>query len=47
MFDRHPAFADVPAEPGIAKPDAILKAHGLQRFFGGLRAVDVDQIRMP
>jgi branched-chain amino acid transport system ATP-binding protein len=46
MVDRHPAFADVPAEPGIAKPDAILKAHGLQRFFGGLRAVDVDHLEV-
>jgi len=46
MVDRHPAFAAVPPEPGTPKPDPILEANGLQRFFGGLHAVDVDHLEV-
>lgn len=46
MVDRHPAFAAVPPEPGAPKPDPILEANGLQRFFGGLHAVDVDHLEV-
>jgi branched-chain amino acid transport system ATP-binding protein len=35
------AFASVPHEPGVSKPDAILTADGVVRRFGGLVAVDV------
>jgi branched-chain amino acid transport system ATP-binding protein len=35
------AFASVPHEPGVSKPDAILTAGGVVRRFGGLVAVDV------
>ena len=40
------ALADVPAEPGAAKPDAILKVDQLRRSFGGLRAVDVEHLEI-
>ncbi len=33
-------------EPGSAKPDAILTAHGIRRQFGGLVAVDVDHVEV-
>ena len=33
-------------EPGVAKPDPILKLEGLRRSFGGLRAVDVDRLEI-
>lgn len=46
MVDRHPAVADLAPEPGVAKPDPILQASGLQRFFGGLHAVDVDRLEV-
>lgn len=36
----------IEAEPGVAKPDPVLVAHGVQRFFGGLRAVDVDHLEV-
>lgn len=36
----------VPAEPGIAKPDPILKLDGLRRTFGGLTAVNVDHLEI-
>jgi branched-chain amino acid transport system ATP-binding protein len=35
------AFASVPNEPGVSKPDSILTADGVVRRFGGLVAVDV------
>jgi branched-chain amino acid transport system ATP-binding protein len=35
------AFASVPNEPGVSKPDPILTADGVVRRFGGLVAVDV------
>ncbi|WP_148614729.1 ABC transporter ATP-binding protein [Nocardioides rubriscoriae] len=34
------------AEPGVAKPDPILVAHGITRQFGGLKAVDVDHVEV-
>jgi branched-chain amino acid transport system ATP-binding protein len=46
MVDRNPALNDVAAEPGVAKPDPILVASGLQRFFGGLHAVDVEHLEV-
>jgi neutral amino acid transport system ATP-binding protein len=36
----------VSPEPGIAKPDPILAVDDLRRFFGGLRAVDVDHLEI-
>ncbi len=45
--DPHEApLADVPAEPGVAKPDAILVADGVTRRFGGLTAVEVDHLEV-
>ena len=35
---------DVPREPGVDKPDAILTGAGIRRQFGGLVAVDVERI---
>jgi branched-chain amino acid transport system ATP-binding protein len=40
------ALADVPHEPGVAKPDPILIADNVQRHFGGLMAVDVDHVEI-
>ena len=37
----------VSPDPGVAKPDAILVADGVQRSFGGLRAVDVAHLEVP
>ncbi|HEV2070964.1 MAG TPA: ABC transporter ATP-binding protein [Acidimicrobiales bacterium] len=39
-------LAGVPAEPGVAKPDAILVADGVARRFGGLTAVEVDHLEI-
>ncbi|MDX1691328.1 MAG: ABC transporter ATP-binding protein [Acidimicrobiia bacterium] len=36
----------VAAEPGSPKPDPILVVDGLQRSFGGLKAVDVDHLEI-
>ncbi|MEE9416109.1 MAG: ABC transporter ATP-binding protein [Acidimicrobiales bacterium] len=36
----------VAAEPGSAKPDPILVIDGVQRSFGGLKAVDVDHLEI-
>jgi branched-chain amino acid transport system ATP-binding protein len=41
------ALADVAPVPGVKKPDAILVAEGVQRTFGGLRAVDVEHLEVP
>lgn len=38
------ALAGVRPEPGVAKDDPILHAVGIQRHFGGIRAVDVDHL---
>ncbi len=46
MNAEHP-MAGVPAQPGVPKPDPVLVANGLQRSFGGLRAVDVDHLEIP
>jgi branched-chain amino acid transport system ATP-binding protein len=40
------ALADVPHEPGAAKPDPILTADNVVRSFGGLTAVDVDHLEV-
>ena len=40
------ALADVPPEPGAAKPDPILSATGVRRNFGGITAVDVDRVEV-
>ena len=40
------AFADVPPQPGAAKPDPILTAVGVRRNFGGIAAVDVDRVEV-
>ncbi len=40
------ALADVPWEPGAAKPDPILVADSVVRRFGGLTAVDVDHVEV-
>jgi neutral amino acid transport system ATP-binding protein len=40
------ALHDVGAEPGVKKPDPILTADGVRRFFGGLRAVDVEHLEV-
>ncbi|WP_233515314.1 ABC transporter ATP-binding protein [Marinitenerispora sediminis] len=39
-------MAGVAATPGVAKPDPILKAHGVRRSFGGLTAVDVEHLEV-
>jgi neutral amino acid transport system ATP-binding protein len=40
------ALADLPREPGVAKPDPILVADNVVRRFGGLTAVDVDHVEV-
>jgi len=45
MQDRN-TLTDIPYEPGVPKPDPILIARGLQRFFGGLHAVDVANLEV-
>jgi neutral amino acid transport system ATP-binding protein len=40
------ALADVPHEPGVAKPDPILIVDGVRRRFGGLTAVDVGHLEV-
>ncbi len=40
------AFVGLDAEPGVAKPDPILVAEGVQRRFGGLTAVNVDHVEV-
>jgi neutral amino acid transport system ATP-binding protein len=40
------ALQDVPAEPGVAKPDPILKVDHVTRHFGGLTAVKVDHLEI-
>lgn len=51
MVDRthstaSPAFADVRAEPGSAKPDPIIVVDNISRSFGGLKAVDVAHLEI-
>jgi branched-chain amino acid transport system ATP-binding protein len=40
------AFAGVPHEPGVSKPDPILTTDGVVRRFGGLVAVDVGHFEV-
>lgn len=40
------ALADVPHEPGAAKPDPIVVVDDITRHFGGLRAVDVRHLEI-
>lgn len=40
------ALADVPREPGVAKPSALLVVDSVMRTFGGLRAVDVEHLEI-
>ncbi len=40
------ALADLPREPGVAKPDPILVVDHVTRSFGGLTAVDVDHLEI-
>ncbi|MCB1003721.1 MAG: ABC transporter ATP-binding protein [Acidimicrobiales bacterium] len=39
-------LADVPSEPGAAKPDPILVSDRMVRRFGGLTAVEVDHLEV-
>ncbi len=39
-------MAGVAEQPGSPKPDPILNAHGIVRRFGGLTAVDVDELQV-
>lgn len=39
-------LSELPCEPGVPKPDAILIASGIHRQFGGLTAVDVAQLEV-
>jgi neutral amino acid transport system ATP-binding protein len=40
------ALANVPNDPGAAKPDPIIVGDNITRQFGGLKAVDVDHIEI-
>lgn len=40
------ALAGIPAEPGVAKPDALLIVDDLRRSFGGLTAVNVAHLEI-
>lgn len=40
------ALGEVPCEPGVPKPDAILIATDVHRHFGGLSAVDVAHLEV-
>lgn len=44
--EHHDPLADVQPIPGVAKPDPIVRIHGLQRSFGGLHAVNVDNLEI-
>ncbi len=46
MTDSNNLFATVESTPGAAKPDPIIVAHGVQRSFGGLTAVDVAHLEV-
>ncbi len=39
-------FDDIERRPGVPKPDTILSAQGVRRQFGGLVAVDVEQLNV-
>lgn len=40
------ALVSLDPRPGVAKPDPIIVAQGVKRSFGGLTAVDVDQMQV-
>lgn len=40
------AMRDLPAEPGVSKPDPVMAASGMQRRFGGLVAVDITHLEI-
>ncbi|MEJ7633442.1 ABC transporter ATP-binding protein [Aeromicrobium sp.] len=40
------ALEGVPSEPGVPKPDPIVKGDNITRTFGGLKAVDVEHIEI-
>jgi neutral amino acid transport system ATP-binding protein len=40
------ALSGVAPEPGVHKPDPILRAAGVRRNFGGITAVDVDRVEV-
>ncbi|HWL43154.1 MAG TPA: ABC transporter ATP-binding protein [Ilumatobacter sp.] len=40
------ALATVTPEPGVPKPDPILRAANVRRHFGGIVAVDVDRVEI-
>ncbi len=40
------ALSGLAREPGVAKPDPILKADNIVRTFGGLKAVDVQHVEI-
>jgi neutral amino acid transport system ATP-binding protein len=42
---RH-AMDTIESRPGVSKPDPILVIDGVQRRFGGLKAVDVDHLEV-
>ena len=44
MADK--SLAQIEPRPGVAKPDAVLKAEGVRRQFGGLVAVDVERLEV-
>ena len=46
MSVDHSPLSGVAPEPGVTKPDPILVAEDLRRYFGGLRAVDVDHLEI-
>jgi len=44
--DARELFANLAATAGVAKPDPIISATGVKRFFGGLTAVDVEKLQI-
>lgn len=44
--DAKALFANLSATPGVAKPDPIISASGVKRYFGGLNAVDVEKLQI-
>ena len=40
------AFATLPAEPGVAKPDPILVVNDVRKSFEGLTAVNIDHLEV-
>ncbi|MFH1104739.1 MAG: ABC transporter ATP-binding protein [Actinomycetota bacterium] len=40
------SLSGVPGEPGVAKPDPVLVVDGVRRYFGGIRAVEIDHLEI-